>query len=158
MVREVSFQDASWNDLPWKFESGTPPIAEGIGLSAAVDFLRKVGMDSIRVHEKKLLAHAYKRLSSMKGVSVYGPVSIADRSGVLAFNVKGIHPHDVAAWLNENGVAVRAGHHCAMPLSKLLGIPSSSRLSVGLYNTKEEIDALVESLVRAQHVFGGKKS
>lgn len=156
MVREVTYQNATWNDLPWKFESGTPPIAEGIGLSAAVDFLRKVGMDSVRAHEKTLLAHAYKRLSSMKGISVYGPSSIADRSGVLAFNVKGIHPHDVAAWLNEDGVAVRAGHHCAMPLSKLLGIPSSARLSVGVYNTKEEIDVLVESLARAQVVFGGK--
>lgn len=155
MVREVTFQDATWNDLPWKFESGTPPIAEGVGLSAAVDFLRKVGMDSIRAHEKTLLSHAYKRLSLMKGVSLYGPSSISDRSGVIAFNVKGIHPHDVAAWLNEDGVAVRAGHHCAMPLSKLLGIPSSSRLSVGIYNTKEEIDVLVESLARAQRVFGG---
>lgn len=155
MVREVSYRDASWNDLPWKFEAGTPPIAEGIGLSAAVDYLRKLGMDSIRAHEKSILSYAYKRLSSMRGVSLYGPSSVANRSGVLAFNVKGIHPHDVAAWLNEDGVAVRAGHHCAMPLSHLLQIPSSSRLSVGVYNTKGEMDILADSLVRAQHVFGG---
>lgn len=157
MVREVSFKESTWNELPWKFEAGTPPIAEGVGLSAAVDFLRSFGMDSVRNHEKKLLSHAYTQLSRMKGVTPYGPSSIASRSGVIAFSVKGIHPHDVAAWLNEDGVAVRAGHHCAMPLSNLLGIPSSSRLSVGIYNTKEEIDALVESLGRAQKVFGGAK-
>ena len=92
----------------------------------------------------------------MGGVTLYGPGSISSRSGVLAFNLKGIHPHDVAAWLNEDGIAVRAGHHCTMPLSNLLRIPSSSRMSVGIYNTLEEIDSLVESLGRAQRVFGGK--
>ncbi|MFH0969904.1 MAG: SufS family cysteine desulfurase [Candidatus Diapherotrites archaeon] len=155
MVREVYFDRAVWNETPWKFEAGTPPIAEGVGLGAAVDFLLAQRISSIRAHEKKLLRRAYDNISSLSNITVYGPSSIEERSGVLAFSVKGIHPHDVAAFLNEKGIAVRAGHHCAMPLTQLLGVPSTTRASVGIYNTRAEIDFLVESLSHAQKVFKG---
>ncbi len=152
MVREVSFLDATWNDLPWKFEAGTPPIAEGIGLSAAVDFIRKIGYSQITLHEKTLLKYAQSALSSIKGAEIYGP-SPNQRAGVISFNVKKVHAHDLASLLNENGVAIRAGHHCTMPLHGLLKIPASARMSVGVYNTKEEIDTLVERVRLAQGIF-----
>ncbi len=156
MVRDVSFDFATWNDLPWKFEPGTPPIAEAIGLGAAVDFLQKYSRDAIRSHEKKLLRRAYEGLSSLDGVSVFGPQDIVHRSGVVSFSVKNVHPHDVAALLNEQGIAVRAGHHCAMPLTQLLGVPSTSRASVGIYTTSAEIDSLLVSVKRAHSIFSRK--
>lgn len=156
MVREVYYDRATWNSIPWKFEAGTPPIAEGVGLGAAVDFLSKITMPVVRAHEKKLVTYAYNELLAVPGVTIYGPEP-ANRSGLVAFNVKQVHPHDLSSLLNEDGIAIRAGHHCAMPLAHLLNIPASARASFGIYNTKEEVDALVASVNKAQAIFSGKK-
>lgn len=152
MVREVTYDSASWNELPWKFEAGTPPIAEGIGLGAAVDFLSKIGMKKVQAHEQKLTKRLYTALSKMKNVEVYGPAP-AKRVGLVAFNLKGVHPHDVASILDHDGIAVRAGHHCAMPLTYALGLSASVRASLGIYSTEKDIDALIQSLQKTQQVF-----
>ncbi len=156
MVREVYFDRATWNSIPWKFEAGTPPIAEGVGLGAAVDFLSKITMPVVRNHEKKLVTYAYDQLSSHSGVTIYGPEP-ANRSGLVAFNVERVHSHDLSSLLNEDGIAIRAGHHCAMPLAHLLNIPASARASFGIYNTKGEVDSLMASVKNAQSIFSGKK-
>ncbi len=156
MVREVYFDKATWNSLPWKFEAGTPPIAEGIALGEAIDFLRGKGLSKIRAHEKSLILHAFSQLKKIKGIKIYGPSLPEEHVGVIAFNVKGIHAHDVASLLNEDGIAVRAGNHCAMPLMELLGVSASARASFGIYNTEKEVDALVESVKKAQKIFQNK--
>ncbi len=156
MVREVTLNKSTWNDLPWKFEPGTPSIAEGIGLSAAVDFLRRTTLDKINAHEQKLLKHTLNSLSALKNISIYGPRSAKDRAGVVSFNVKHVHPHDLSSLLNEDGIAIRAGHHCAMPLAHALDIPASARASFGVYNTLNEVDALVNGIKKAQTIFGEK--
>lgn len=153
MIRDVSYEGARYNDLPWRFEAGTPSIAEGIGLGAAVDYLSNLGMDSVRRHEQMLTALAFDKLSALPGVTVYGPPAAA-RGGVVAFSVKGMHPHDIATLLDQDAIAVRAGHHCAQPLHGKLGIPASTRASFYVYNTVAEIDLLIDSLVRAQKLFG----
>ncbi len=155
MVREVTFNTSTWNDLPWKFEPGTPAIAEGIGLSAAVDFLRTFPLDAIYSHEQKLLKRTLDAFSALDGISIYGPLSPSARAGVVSFNVKGVHPHDLASLLNEDGIAIRAGHHCAMPLASVLDIPASTRVSFGVYNTLSEVDALVNGIKKAQKIFKG---
>ena len=152
MVRSVSFSSATWNDLPWKFEYGTPMIAEGIGLSAAVDYLRRAKMSRVQAHEQRLLRYAHESLRPLKSVSVYGP-SWQKKVGVVAFNVHGAHPHDVASILDADGIAIRAGNHCTMPLHDLLKIPSSSRASFGIYTTESEIDALVEGIKKVERIF-----
>jgi cysteine desulfurase/selenocysteine lyase len=156
MVREVYYDRATWNDLPWKFEAGTPPIAEGVGLSAAIDFLQKQGMEKVRAHEKELVKYAYDKLFALKNISIYGPEP-KFRSGVITFNATPVHPHDLASLLNEKGIAIRAGHHCAMPLATLLNISASARASFGIYNTQQEVDLLVESIKKAQSIFSGGK-
>ena len=156
MVREVTFNTSTWNDLPWKFEPGTPAIAEGIGLSAAVDFLRDISLSVIHLHEQKLLKHVQNELSTLKGISIYGPLRSTNRAGVVSFNVNHVHPHDLASLLNEDGIAIRAGHHCAMPLAGVLDIPASARASFGVYNTLAEVDALVQGIKKAQKIFGEK--
>ena len=150
MIQEVTLEGAKWNSVPWKFEAGTPNIAQAVGLGAAVDYLNSKGMETVFAHEKKLTAYALKQFQGLSGVKVYGP---AERVGVISFNLNGIHPHDVASILNEDGIAIRAGHHCAMPLHTALGIDASCRASFYLYNTMEEVDALVASLQRAQKLF-----
>lgn len=152
MVRSVSFDAATWNDLPWKFEYGTPMIAEGVGLNAAVDYLRKIGMHHVQKHEQKLLKYAHEHLHKMKSISLYGP-RWDKKVGVVAFNVKNAHPHDVASILDVDGIAIRAGNHCTMPLHNLLKIPSSSRASFGIYNTEKDIDALLEGIKKVEKVF-----
>ena len=152
MVRSVSFSDATWSELPWKFEYGTPMIAEGIGLSAALDYLRKIGMARVQRHEQKLLRYAHEQLHRMKNVSVYEPHG-EKKVGVIAFNIKNAHPHDVASILDADGIAIRAGNHCAMPLHELLKIPSSSRASLGIYNTEKDIDALIEGIKKVEKIF-----
>lgn len=154
MVREVTLNNSTWSDLPWKFEPGTPPIVESTGLSAAVDFLRGFPFEDIYSHEKKLLSHTLNAFSALKGVTVYGPSSPSSRAGVIAFNVKNVHAHDLSSLLNEDGIAIRAGHHCAMPLMNVLNIPASARASFGVYNTKEDVDALVRGVAKAQKIFG----
>uniref|UniRef100_A0A832I362 Cysteine desulfurase n=1 Tax=Eiseniibacteriota bacterium TaxID=2212470 RepID=A0A832I362_UNCEI len=154
MIREVSLTAAKWNDLPWKFEAGTMPIAEAVGLGAAVDWLRELGMDAVFAHDRALAAEALGRLAEVPGVRVLGPPA-GRRGGVVAFTFEGIHPHDVATVLDADGVCVRAGHHCAMPLHEALGVPASTRASFHCYSMSEELDALVAGLHRARKVFLG---
>jgi cysteine desulfurase/selenocysteine lyase len=153
MIKEVTFTATRWNDLPWKFEAGTPAIAEAIGLGVAVDYLTAIGMENIHAMEQELTTYAMECLGALRGVTIYGPPA-PERGGVVAFSVKGVHPHDLASLLDEDGVAIRAGHHCAMPLHSKLGISASARASMYLYNLREDIDRLVQSIERAQRIFG----
>ena len=152
MIRRVRLNGSTWNDLPWKFEAGTPSIAEGIGLGAAVDYLSAVGMDEIHRHEQFIAGYALEALSEVKGLTMMGP-PVANRGGVVAFTLQGIHPHDISQLLDQDGLAIRAGHHCAMPLHEKLCIPASARVSFYLYTATEDIDRLVESLDRVRKVF-----
>jgi len=152
MIREVSLTASKWNELPWKFEAGTMPIAEAVGLGAAIEFLERLGMDQVFAHDRALAAYALERLPEVDGLRVLGPP--ADRrGGVVAFTLDGVHPHDVATVLDADGVCVRAGHHCAMPLHEELGVPASARASFHCYSFREEIDALVAGLHRARRLF-----
>ncbi|MBI4020106.1 MAG: cysteine desulfurase [Candidatus Aenigmarchaeota archaeon] len=152
MIREVSFEESRWNDLPWKFEAGTPNIAEAVGLGAAIDYLRGIGMDNIESYGKSLVRYAYEKLSSAGNIEIYGPPP-EKRSSLISFNIKGMHAHDLAELLNAEGIAIRGGHHCSMPLMHLLGITGSARASFYLYNTREEIDRLCEAIGKAKAVF-----
>jgi len=156
MIREVRFEDATWNGLPWKFEAGTPNIAGGIGLGFAFYYLKNIGMENVFEHEKGLAVYALERLAEMSSIEIYGPKTAEDRGGIISFNVKGMHAHDLASLLDRDAIAIRGGHHCAMPLMKLLGIEGSARASFYLYNTMEEIDRLCESIEKAKGVFGIK--
>ncbi|AOM82013.1 cysteine desulfurase [Salisediminibacterium beveridgei] len=151
MIDFVDLQDSTWKDLPWKFEGGTPIIAGAIGFGAAIDFVNEIGLDEIEAHEKKLVSYAKERLDAMNDVTVYGP---EERAGVLTFNCDDVHPHDVATVLDSEGVAVRAGHHCAQPLMKWLDVTATARASFYLYNTEEEVDAFAEALIKAKEYFG----
>jgi cysteine desulfurase/selenocysteine lyase len=152
MIKRVRLDGFDANELPYKFEAGTPAIAQAIGLGAAVEFLDSVGMTAIHQHEQRLIAHALDRLAEVPGVRVYGPEA-KHRSGVASFSLEGVHPHDVAQILDDQGIAVRAGHHCAMPLHEILGIPASTRASFYLYNTSQETDRLIEGLYRVKEIF-----
>jgi len=153
MIREVKLRESRWNDLPWKFEAGTMPIAEAIGLGAAVQYLEGLGMDRVFAHDRELAAVTMDRLREVPELTILGPPA-GRRGGVVAFTLDGLHPHDVATVLDAEGVAVRAGHHCAMPLHEKLGVPASARASFHCYTVPEEIDALVRGLHRARQVFG----
>ncbi|HJP65853.1 MAG TPA: SufS family cysteine desulfurase [Actinomycetota bacterium] len=153
MIREVHLDRATWNDVPWKFEGGTMNIAEEVALSAAIDYLEGVGMDAIRRHEVELTGYAIERLTEA-GAQVFGPVDPSIRGGAVSFWFKGIHPHDLATVLDQDGVCIRAGHHCAQPLMRVLGVPATARASFYLYNRPDEVDALIEALHRAEDVFG----
>ncbi len=154
MIRTVSVKRSEWSGLPEKFESGTPDVAAVIGLGAAIDYLGRLGLENIRAHEEKLVSRMLRRLQEIPGLSVLGPRDARARASLAAFTIEGIHPHDVSAMLAEDGICVRSGHHCAMPIHDMLGIPASTRASVYLYNKADEIDALVQSLARAKKVFG----
>jgi cysteine desulfurase/selenocysteine lyase len=154
MIRKVTLQGSTWNDLPWKFEAGTPAIAEAIGLGAAADYLRRVGMDRVQAHERELVGYALERLSAVPNVTVYGPLDPAEHGGAISFNVGDVHPHDVAAVLDGEGIAIRGGHHCAQPLMERLGVPATSRASVALYTTRDEIDRLIDGLATVKRIFG----
>ncbi|MBI2664896.1 cysteine desulfurase [Candidatus Woesearchaeota archaeon] len=151
MIKEVTFETASWNELPWKFEAGTPNMAGAAGLAAAIDYLKSIGMDKIRQHDYELTKYATEKLQSMEGIEIYGP-SPEKKGSVISFNLKNVHPHDVSSILDSEGIAVRGGHHCAMPLMKLLGIQGSVRASFYLYNTKEEIDLFAKALEKARKI------
>ncbi|GAB1421776.1 cysteine desulfurase [Anaerolineales bacterium] len=153
MIATVTLEGSTWNDLPYKFEAGTPSIAEGIGLGVAIDYLNEIGMDHIHTYEQMLTTYALDRLAEVPGLTVYGP-DAAHKGAVAAFTVEGIHAHDVAQILDQQGVAVRAGHHCAMPLHTDLSLTATSRASFYLYNTFAEIDALIEALLHTKKVFG----
>ena len=143
-----------WQDAPWKFEAGTQDISGVIGLGAAIDYLKRIGMENIRAHEKQLTKYALEKLSGTKNIEVYGPKDPEIKGGVIAFNLLGIHPHDVAAVLDQEGIAVRPGHACCKPLMERLGILAMTRASFYIYNTKEEVDALAEGLEKVDKKFG----
>ncbi|MBL7064927.1 MAG: cysteine desulfurase [Anaerolineae bacterium] len=149
MIKRVGRAEASWNDLPWKFEAGTPAIAQAVGLGAAVDYLSTVGLEPVWAHEQELVAYALERLAEMPGVHVIGSPT-GRRSGVVAFTVESIHPHDLAQALDWEGIAIRAGFHCAQPLHERFGLQATARASFYLYNTREEVDRLVEGIQKAQ--------
>jgi len=153
MIREVHKYETTWNDLPYKFEAGTPNIADVIGFSAAIDYLNKIGMDNIRNHEIELTKYALDKMSKVKGITIYGPKDIAKRGGVISFNFHDVHPHDVATIIDKDGVAVRSGHHCAQVLMERLDVAATNRASFYVYNTKQEIDALIGSLNKVAEVF-----
>ncbi len=153
MIREVHQFEASWKEPPYKFEAGTVNVEGGIGLGAAVDYLSRIGMRNIRLHERELTAYALERLSKIKGMSIYGPMEPQVRGGVISFNLGDIHAHDMATLLDEDNIAVRSGQHCAQPLHERLGIPSTTRASFYLYNNEEEVDKLDASLKRAAGIF-----
>jgi len=153
MISRVDWDCSTWNSLPWKFEAGTPAIVEGIGLGAAVDYLNGIGMEAVAAHEREVVAYAMERLSALTGLYIVGPPAGA-RSGVLAFTFRDIHPHDLAYLLDEEGIAVRAGHHCAQPLHKRLGLTATTRASFYLYNTPQEADRLAEALEKAANTLG----
>jgi cysteine desulfurase/selenocysteine lyase len=150
MIREVWLDHATWNDVPYKFEAGTPPIAEAVALSAAIDYLTAIGMGNIRDYCHDLSEQAYNRLSKEPEITVYGPEN--NHGPIVTFSVRGIHPHDVAAMLDQEGVAIRAGHHCAQPLMRWLEVDATARASFYLYNTAEDIDVLVDALRMAKKV------
>lgn len=152
MIAEARLAGATWAKAPAKFEAGTPNIGDFIALGAAVDYLQNLGMENIHAYEMELTNYAWERLSTVPGIELYGPKE--PRTGLISFNVKGIHPHDMSAVLNEYGVAIRVGHHCAQPLTEALGVPATNRASFYLYNTPAEIDRLVEALLHAKEFFG----
>lgn len=153
MIDFVDLYDSTWKELPWKFEAGTPIIAGAIGLGAAIDFLQDIGLDNIQAHEHKLAAYALEKMSTIEGMTIYGPKDAAKRAGLVTFNLSDVHPHDVATVLDAEGIAVRAGHHCAQPLMKWLKASATARASFYLYNTEEEIDKFVEGLVKTKEYF-----
>jgi len=146
MIKEVWIDRAQWNDLPWRFEPGTPPIAPAVGLHAAVEYLDKLGMERVTAYEQELVQRCLDLLAEVPGVTVYGPRHAEQKGAVVAFNVAGIHPHDGAALLDQEGIAVRAGHHCAQPLMKRLGIGGTLRASFSVYNTPADVDRLAEAV------------
>jgi len=153
MIREVHKYETTWNDLPYKFEAGTPNIADVVGFGVAIDYLTKIGMDNVREHEVELTKYAMEKLSEIKGIHIYGTKDISKRGGVISFNFADVHPHDVAQIIDGEGIAVRSGHHCAQVLMERLNVAATSRASFYIYNTKEDIDALVSSLNKVAKVF-----
>lgn len=152
MIRTVSYHSSTWNDLPYKFEAGTPHISGAVGLAAAMDYLEGLGLSQVAAHEAALLAQATVALAAVEGIQIQG--SAAHKGGIVSFTLAGVHPHDLGTILDHEGVAIRAGHHCAMPLMDLLGLPATARASFGCYNTAAEVDQLVRAVVRAREVFG----
>jgi cysteine desulfurase/selenocysteine lyase len=155
MIREVHLRRSEFNAVPWKFEAGTPAVADAIGLGAAADYLMDLGMDAVREHERDLVAYALDSLArGVPRIELYGPTDPDLRGGVIPFNLPGIHPHDVAQVLDRFGIAVRAGHHCTMPLHERLDLPATARASFNVYSTRDDIDALVDGLKEVLGVFG----
>jgi cysteine desulfurase/selenocysteine lyase len=152
MIRKVTLEETTWNELPHKFEAGTAPIAEAVGLGAAIDYVGEVGLDALERYEHELLDYALPRLADVPGVKLFGPAA-ENRAGIVSFEVEGVHPHDVAQILDWEGVAVRAGHHCNQPLMHRLGVPATTRASFYLYTVPEEIDRLVEGLHKVRKTF-----
>lgn len=154
MIEKVTFEDSRWGELPWKFEAGTPPIAQGIGLTAAIDYLEDIGMKNVRKHEEHLAKYAYEQLSTVDGVEIYGPPAEDDRrAGLVSFNHEAVHAHDLAAIMNDYAVAIRAGDHCTQPLHDKLGAPASARASFYIYNTTSEVDQLLSAIDSAEELF-----
>jgi cysteine desulfurase/selenocysteine lyase len=156
MIREVHLRRSDWNDIPWKFEAGTPAVGDAIGLGVAADYLTDIGMDAVRDHERQLVDHALEILPArVPGIELYGPLDPDARGGVVPFNLPGVHPHDVAQVLDRFGIAVRAGHHCTMPLHERLDLAATARASFSVYTTRDDIDQLADGLLEVQKLFGG---
>jgi len=153
MIASVSFESATWNELPFKFEAGTPPIVEAIGLGAAVDYLSALGMKRVRAHERELTGYLLDRLQEVPGLRFVGPPEAENRGGLVSFTIEGMHAHDIAELANRGGVCIRAGHHCAQPLMRRLGVPATARASVGVYNEPSDVDALIDALLAGRRVF-----
>ncbi len=154
MIASVDFDGATWNELPYKFEAGTPPVAEAVGLGAAVEYLSALGMERVREHERALTTYMLARLGEVPGLRIVGPPSPEQRGGLASFTIEGLHPHDIAELADRGGVGIRAGHHCAQPLMRCLGVPATARASVGIYNTPADVDALIDALQAGREVFG----
>ncbi|MEA2483130.1 MAG: cysteine desulfurase / selenocysteine lyase [Thermoleophilaceae bacterium] len=153
MISMVGEQESTWNELPWKYEAGTSPIAEAVGLDAAVKYLQAIGMDTVRAHEAELTAYALERLPEVPGLTLFGPLDLDKRGGTVSFALEGLHPHDVAELLGRENVCIRAGHHCAQPLMRHLGVPATARASFHVYNSRQDIDKLIDALHSARKVF-----
>ena len=158
MIRRVELERSEWAELPQKFEAGTPAIAEAIGLGVALEYLQGLGMEAVRAHEKGITAYALDRLVEVPGLTLFGPADVEGRGGVASFALAEAHPHDIATILDGEAIAVRAGHHCAMPLHRKLQVPATTRASFYIYNTLEEVDALVEALYKVKQIFGRGRS
>ena len=154
MIKKVEADSSTWTDLPWKFEAGTSAVAEAIGLGAAVDWIQAIGMDAIRAHEREITAYALDRLQGVTGIRLHGPLDAGRRGALVSFELEGLHPHDVSEILGRGGVCIRAGHHCAQPLMRKLGVTATSRASFAVHTTTDEIDRLVDGLEEVRRVFG----
>jgi cysteine desulfurase/selenocysteine lyase len=154
MIAVVADDRSTWNVLPHKFEAGTPNVADAVGLAAACDYLDAIGMDRIRAHELELMEYAMHRMRDVRGVTLFGPEDLRQRSGVVSFTLEGVHPHDIATILDQNGVCVRAGHHCAQPLMRRMNVPATARASFYVYSTRDDVDALVKGVERVNEIFG----
>lgn len=152
MIREVWADHATWAEIPQKFEAGTPNIAQVVGMGAAIEYLEDLGMDAVREHEMQLTKYALDRISSI-GATIYGPMDVHDRGSVVSFNLEEVHPHDMATIVDQEGVCIRAGHHCAQPLMRKLGVPATARASFYIYNTEEDVDALIDALEKSKGWF-----
>ena len=153
MIREVHKYETTWNDLPYKFEAGTPNIADVIGFAAAIDYLTTIGMDTIRNHEIDLTKYALEKMSRVKGITIYGVKDVLKRGGVISFNFHDVHPHDVATIIDRDGISIRSGHHCAQVLMERLEVAATNRASFYIYNTKEDVDKLIKSLEKVAELF-----
>jgi cysteine desulfurase/selenocysteine lyase len=149
----VELQSATWNELPWKFEAGTPAVAEAVALAAACDYLSAIGMERVREHESSLTGYLLQGLSQVPGLRVVGPPEADGRGGLASFTIDGLHPHDIAELAGRDGVCIRAGHHCAQPLMRCLGVGATARASLGVYNERSDVDILIDSLLTARRVF-----
>ena len=153
MIASVDFDGATWNELPYKFEAGTPPIAEAVGLGAAVDYLTALGMERVRTHERELTGYLLARLQEVPGLRFVGPPEAENRGGLVSFTIEGMHAHDIAELANRGGVCIRAGHHCAQPLMRCLGVGATARASMGVYNEPSDVDTLIDALLAGRHIF-----
>jgi cysteine desulfurase/selenocysteine lyase len=153
MIKQVTLEKSTWNDLPWKFEAGTPNICGGVAFATAVKYLEKLNMKNVRRHEEDLTKYAMERMNTVDGVKIFGPSDYRKRGGVISFNLGTIHPHDLATILDEFGIAVRSGQHCAAPLINILKAHATTRASFYIYNTKDEIDYFIDVLRKARNVF-----
>lgn len=153
MVLQVTDEQANWNDIPWKFEAGTPNIADVVAFKAALDYINAIGMEVIRAHDQKLLRYARTECQKLPFIQLYGPEDLAQTGGILSFNIQGVHPHDIGSILNNDGIAIRTGHHCAQPLMKRLNCNATARISFYIYNDEEDIDRVIESLNKVATIF-----